>query len=96
VHAGECEVTDDDISGVAAHIGSRIHGGWPGRGGVGVCGRADLVFGSGVEFDHAASTSFEGRARQVVGSRVVADRREDQRPASRATPEQAALTPSPS
>ncbi len=95
VHAGECEVTDDDISGVAAHIGARI---------MALAGPAevlvsatvrDLVFGSGVEFEPRGEHELKGVPGRWSVHHVVADRREDQRPASQATPEQAALTPSP-
>jgi class 3 adenylate cyclase len=95
VHAGECEVTDDDISGVAAHIGSRIMAlAGPGEVLVSATVR-DLVFGSGVEFEPRGEHELKGVPGQWSVHAVVADRREDQRPASRATPEQAALTPSP-
>ena len=95
VHAGECEVTDDDISGIAAHIGSRI---------MALAGPAevlvsatvrDLVFGSGVEFEARGEHELKGVPGKWAVHAVVADHRQDQRPASQATPEQAALTPSP-
>jgi class 3 adenylate cyclase/pimeloyl-ACP methyl ester carboxylesterase len=95
VHAGECEVTDDDISGVAAHIGSRI---------MALAGPAevlvsatvrDLVFGSGVEFEARGEHSLKGVPGKWSVHAVLADRRNDQRPASQATSEQAALTPPP-
>ncbi len=95
VHAGECEVTDDDISGVAAHIGSRI---------MALAGPAevlvsatvrDLVFGSGVEFEARGEHDLKGVPGKWAVHAVMADHRQDQRPASQATPEQAALTPSP-
>jgi len=95
VHAGECEVTDDDISGVAAHIGSRIMAlAGPGEVLVSATVR-DLVFGSGVEFEPRGEHELKGVPGRWSVHAVVADRREDQRPASQATPEQAALTPSP-
>ncbi len=95
VHAGECEVTDDDISGVAAHVGSRI---------MALAGPAevlvsatvrDLVFGSGVDFEARGEHELKGLPGRWAVHAVVSDRREDQRPASQATPEHAALTPSP-
>ena len=95
VHAGECEVADDDISGIAAHIGARI---------MSLAGPAevlvsatvrDLVFGSGVEFDSRGEHELKGVPGRWSVHAVVADRRDDQRPASQATAEQAALTPSP-
>jgi class 3 adenylate cyclase len=95
VHAGECEVTDDDISGVAAHIGSRI---------MALAGPAevlvsatvrDLVFGSGVDFEARGEHELKGLPGRWAVHAVLSDRREDQRPASHATPELAALTPSP-
>jgi class 3 adenylate cyclase len=96
VHAGECEVTDDDISGVAAHIGSRIMAlAGPGEVLVSATVR-DLVFGSGVEFQARGEHALKGVPGRWSVHAVVADRREDQRPASQATPEQAALTPAPS
>jgi class 3 adenylate cyclase/pimeloyl-ACP methyl ester carboxylesterase len=95
VHAGECEVTDDDISGVAAHIGSRIMGlAGPGEVLVSATVR-DLVFGSGVEFEARGEHELKGVPGKWSVHAVVADRRDDQRPASQATPEQAALTPAP-
>ena len=95
VHAGECEVTDDDISGVAAHIGSRIMAlAGPGEVLVSATVR-DLVFGSGVEFEARGEHELKGVPGRWAVHSVVADRREDQRPAAQATPEQAALTPSP-
>jgi class 3 adenylate cyclase/pimeloyl-ACP methyl ester carboxylesterase len=95
VHAGECEVTDDDISGIAAHIGSRI---------MALAGPAevlvsatvrDLVFGSGVEFEARGEHDLKGVPGKWSVHAVMADRRQDQRPASQATPEHAALTPPP-
>jgi class 3 adenylate cyclase len=95
VHAGECEVTDDDISGVAAHIGSRIMAlAGPGEVLVSATVR-DLAFGSGVEFDPRGEHELKGVPGRWSVHAVVADRRDDQRPASHATPQQAALTPSP-
>jgi class 3 adenylate cyclase len=94
-HAGECEVTEDDISGVAAHIGSRIMAlAGPGEVLVSATVR-DLVFGSGVEFEARGEHELKGVPGRWSVHHVVADRREDQRPASQATPEHAALTPSP-
>jgi class 3 adenylate cyclase/pimeloyl-ACP methyl ester carboxylesterase len=95
VHAGECEVTDHDISGIAAHIGSRI---------MALAGPAevlvsatvrDLVFGSGVEFQSRGEHELKGVPGKWSVHAVMADRRQDQRPASQATPEHAALTPPP-
>jgi class 3 adenylate cyclase len=95
VHAGECEVTDDDISGIAAHIGSRI---------MALAGPAevlvsatvrDLVFGSGVEFEARGEHDLKGVPGKWAVHAVVADHGRDQRPASQATPEHAALTPPP-
>jgi class 3 adenylate cyclase/pimeloyl-ACP methyl ester carboxylesterase len=95
VHAGECEVTEADISGVAAHIGARIMAlAGPGEVLVSATVR-DLVFGSGVEFEARGEHELKGVPGRWSVHHVVADRREDQRPASQATPEQAALTPSP-
>ncbi|MDT5064000.1 MAG: hypothetical protein QOK02_155 [Mycobacterium sp.] len=95
VHAGECEVTDSDISGVAAHIGSRI---------MALAGPAevlvsatvrDLVFGSGVDFEDRGEHELKGVPGKWSVHAVVADHRQDQRPASQATADEAALTPSP-
>jgi hypothetical protein len=95
VHAGECEVTDDDISGVAAHIGSRIMTlAGPGEVLVSATVR-DLVFGSGVEFEARGEHDLKGVPGKWAVHAVVADHRQDQRPASQATPEQASLTPAP-
>jgi hypothetical protein len=55
----------------------------------------DLVFGSGVEFEARGEHELKGVPGRWAVHSVVADRREDQRPAAQATPEQAALTPSP-
>jgi class 3 adenylate cyclase len=95
VHAGECEVTDDDISGIAAHIGSRIMAlAGPSEVLVSATVR-DLVFGSGVEFEDRGEHQLKGVPGMWSVHAVVADSRDEQRPASRATPEQAALTPPP-
>jgi class 3 adenylate cyclase len=95
VHAGECEVTDTDISGIAAHIGARIMAlAGPAEVFVSATVR-DLVFGSGVEFEDRGEHELKGVPGRWSVHAVVADRREDQRPVSQATPEQAALTPSP-
>jgi hypothetical protein len=55
----------------------------------------DLVFGSGVEFEPRGEHELKGVPGRWSVHHVVADRRDDQRPASHATPEQAALTPAP-
>jgi hypothetical protein len=55
----------------------------------------DLVFGSGVEFEARGEHDLKGVPGKWAVHAVVADYRRDQRPASQATPEQAALTPSP-
>jgi hypothetical protein len=55
----------------------------------------DLVFGSGVEFESRGEHELKGVPGRWAVHHVVEDRREDQRPAAAATPEQAALTPSP-
>jgi class 3 adenylate cyclase/pimeloyl-ACP methyl ester carboxylesterase len=95
VHAGECEVTDEDISGIAAHIGARIMAlAGPTEVLVSATVR-DLVFGSGVEFEARGEHELKGVPGRWSVHAVVADRGEDQRPASHASPEQAALTPSP-
>jgi class 3 adenylate cyclase/pimeloyl-ACP methyl ester carboxylesterase len=95
VHAGECEVTEHDISGIAAHIGSRIMAlAGPAEVFVSATVR-DLTFGSGVEFESRGEHELKGVPGKWSVHAVVADRREDQRPASQATPEQAALTPAP-
>jgi class 3 adenylate cyclase/pimeloyl-ACP methyl ester carboxylesterase len=95
VHAGECEVTEHDISGIAAHIGSRIMAlAGPDEVLVSATVR-DLVFGSGVEFEARGEHELKGVPGKWAVHHVVADRREDQRPASQATAEQAALTPPP-
>jgi class 3 adenylate cyclase/pimeloyl-ACP methyl ester carboxylesterase len=95
VHAGECEVTDDDISGIAAHIGSRIMAlAAPAEVLVSATVR-DLVFGSGVEFEARGEHELKGVPGKWSVHAVMADRRQDQRPASQATPEHASLTPPP-
>ena len=81
--------------GIAAHIGSRIMAlAEPAEVLVSATVR-DLVFGSGVEFEPRGEHELKGLPGRWSVHHVVADRREDQRPAHQATPEQAALTPSP-
>ena len=60
VHAGEIEIRGDDISGIAAHIASRIQGlAAPGEILVSRTVR-DLVAGSGIAFDERGSYELKG------------------------------------
>jgi class 3 adenylate cyclase len=60
LHTGECEVKDDDVGGIAVHIGARV-GALAGPGQVLVSGTVkDLVVGSGIEFDDRGSHSLRG------------------------------------
>ena len=60
LHTGECEMTDDDVGGIAVHIGARVAA-LAGAGEVLVSGTVkDLVAGSGLRFGDRGSQSLKG------------------------------------
>ncbi len=60
LHSGECEVRDDDLAGIAVHIGARIGGlAQPGEVLVSTTVR-DLVIGSGINFDDRGEHDLKG------------------------------------
>jgi class 3 adenylate cyclase len=60
VHTGECEIVDDDVAGLAIHIGARV-GALAGGGEVLVSRTVkDLVVGSGLEFNSRGTHEFKG------------------------------------
>ncbi|MDQ4004790.1 MAG: adenylate/guanylate cyclase domain-containing protein, partial [Actinomycetota bacterium] len=60
VHTGEVEVTDEDVQGIAVHIGARIAG-LAGAGEVFVSSTVkDLVAGSGIEFTDRGTHQLKG------------------------------------
>jgi pimeloyl-ACP methyl ester carboxylesterase len=60
LHTGECEMTDDDIGGIAVHIGARVAA-LAGAGEVLVSSTVkDLVAGSGLRFGDRGSQSLKG------------------------------------
>ncbi len=60
LHTGECEVTRDDVRGIAVNIGARV-GGLADRGEVLVSRTVkDLVVGSGIEFDDRGPHELKG------------------------------------
>ncbi len=60
LHTGECEQRDDDLSGIAVHLASRIVD-EAGAGEVLVSSTVkDLVVGSGLDFDERGEMSFKG------------------------------------
>jgi class 3 adenylate cyclase len=60
LHTGECEMTDDDVGGIAVHIGARVAS-LAGAGEVLVSGTVkDLVAGSGLSFGDRGSQSLKG------------------------------------
>ncbi len=60
VHTGEVEVRDDDVGGIAVHIGQRIAS-LAGPGQVLVSATVhDLVFGSGIEFESRGARTLRG------------------------------------
>jgi DNA-binding LytR/AlgR family response regulator len=65
VHTGECELHDDDVRGIAVHIGARIVA-LAGPGEVLVSGTVrDLVGGSGIEFEDRGVHTLKGVAAPV-------------------------------
>jgi class 3 adenylate cyclase len=73
LHSGECEVRDEDLAGIAVHIGARIGGlAQPGEVLVSTTLK-DLVIGSGIEFSDRGEHDLKGvpgawRLFAVVGS----------------------------
>jgi class 3 adenylate cyclase len=60
LHTGECEMIDDDVGGIAVHIGARVAA-LAGASEVLVSGTVkDLVAGSGLRFDDRGSQSLKG------------------------------------
>jgi pimeloyl-ACP methyl ester carboxylesterase len=60
LHTGECELRNDDVGGIAVHIGARVAG-MAGAGEVLVSGTVkDLVVGSGLEFADRGTHSLKG------------------------------------
>jgi class 3 adenylate cyclase len=60
LHTGECEMIDDDVGGIAVHIGARVAA-LAGAGEVLVSGTVkDLVAGSGLRFGDRGSHSLKG------------------------------------
>jgi class 3 adenylate cyclase len=60
LHTGECEMTDDDVGGIAVHIGARVAA-LAGAGEVLVSSTVkDLVAGSGLRFGDRGSQSLKG------------------------------------
>jgi class 3 adenylate cyclase len=60
LHTGECEMTDDDVGGIAVHIGARVAD-LAGAGEVLVSSTVkDLVAGSGLQFDDRGTQSLKG------------------------------------
>ena len=60
LHTGECEMTDDDVGGIAVHIGARVAA-LAGAGEVLVSGTVKhLVAGSGLRFGDRGSQSLKG------------------------------------
>ncbi len=65
VHTGECELHDDDVRGIAVHIGARIVA-LAGPGEVLVSGTVrDLVGGSGIEFEDRGAQMLKGVASPI-------------------------------
>jgi class 3 adenylate cyclase len=60
LHTGECEVRENDLAGIAVHIGARV-GGLAQPGEVLVSSTLkDLVIGSGIEFDDRGEHDLKG------------------------------------
>ncbi len=60
LHTGECEMTDDDVGGIAVHIGARVAA-LAGAGEVLVSSTVkDLVAGSGLRFSDCGSKALKG------------------------------------
>jgi pimeloyl-ACP methyl ester carboxylesterase len=67
LHTGECEVVDDDVKGIAVHVGARIAE-LAGPGEILVSGTVrDLVAGSGIRFAEGRDVELDG----IAGPRAV-------------------------
>ena len=84
LHTGEVEMTDDDVTGIAVHIGARVA--QLASGGEVLASQTvrDLVFGSGLNFDDrgayemprgAGRMACTRRPRVITGADVVSPRR---------------------
>ncbi len=78
IHTGECEVVEDQIEGIAVHIGARIAG-QANAGEVLVSSTVrDLVAGSGIRFEDRGRHSLKGVSGEWLLFAVVADLRQPQ------------------
>lgn len=94
VHTGECEIVDEDIAGIAVHIGARVcAAAAPGQLYVSSTVR-ELVFGSGLELHDRGPHELKGVPGTWNLYSVGDDHRTD-RVAVDAAPELAAATPGP-
>ena len=60
MHAGECEVRDDDLAGMTLHVGARVAS-LAGSGEILVTGTVrDLVLGSDFEFEDRGRHALQG------------------------------------
>ena len=95
IHTGECESRDEDLHGLAVHIGSRI-GALAEASEVLVSGTVcDLVVGSGIEFAARGAHELKGVPGRWHLYAVADDNPKDARPVRTASHEAAALTPGP-
>jgi class 3 adenylate cyclase len=95
IHTGECESRDEDLHGLAVHIGSRI-GALAEASEVLVSGTVcDLVVGSGIEFAERGAHELKGVPGHWHLYAVADDNPKDARPVRTASHEAAALTPGP-
>ena len=60
LHTGECEVSGDDVGGIAVHIGARVAGKADGGEVLVSSTVRDLVAGSGIEFEDRGVTELKG------------------------------------
>jgi class 3 adenylate cyclase len=95
IHTGECESADEDLRGLAVHIGSRI-GALAAASEVLVSGTVcDLVVGSGIEFAERGTHELKGVPGRWHLYAVADDQSKDARSVQAAGREAAALTPGP-
>ena len=95
-HTGECEVVENDLAGIAVHIGARIAA-MAGPDEVLVSSTTkEIVYGSGIEFESRGEHELKGVPGSWMIHAVVSDRSKDQRPAFQATAAEASETPAPS
>ncbi|MFN2581269.1 MAG: adenylate/guanylate cyclase domain-containing protein, partial [Candidatus Dormibacteria bacterium] len=96
IHAGECELTAGDVTGIAVHVGARIAAlADPGEVLVSSTVR-DLVMGSGIDFTGRGSYVLKGVSGEWQLYAVATDVSRDQSPAASAPSAEASLTPAPS